>query len=96
MKKTILKIDGQELKIGDGIMADKGVTISKELDAFGLRQNIPPFLGKKKRLSGADAQATQVIANHKLHVDRANGKVRNFNIFDRKFPIKSAIDINQL
>jgi len=90
------KIDSQELKNGDGIMADKGFTISKELDALGLRLNIPPFLGKRKRLSGADVQDTQVIAHHRIHVERAIGKVRNFHIFDRKLSIKSAGDINQL
>lgn len=90
------KIETGELKHGDGIMADKGFTITNELKEIGLCLNIPPFLGKRKRLTAADVQDTQVIAHHRIHVERAIGKVRNFHIFDRRIPIKSAGVANQI
>ncbi|XP_045165921.1 uncharacterized protein LOC123529598 [Mercenaria mercenaria] len=90
------KIETGELKRGDGIMADKGFTIANELNEIDLCLNIPPFLGKRKRLSAANVQDTHVIAHHRIHVERAIGKVRNFHIFDRRLPIKSAGVVNQI
>ena len=56
-------------------MADKGFTISKELEEIGLPLNIPPFLGKRKQMGASDVKETQLIAHHRIHVERAIGKV---------------------
>ena len=90
------KIGTGELKAGDAIMADKGFTISKELEEIGLRLNIPPFLGKRKQMGASDVKETQLIVHHRIHVERAIGKVKGFHIVDRKFRIKQAGIVNQI
>lgn len=90
------KLQDDELKAGDCIMADKGFTITKELEEIGLRLNIPPFLGKRKQLASSDVKDTQLIAHHRIHVERAIGKVKGFHIFDRKFRIKATGVLNQI
>ena len=72
---------------GDEIMADKGFNIGKELEEIGLKLTIPPFLGKRKQLSVEDVNGTRLIAHHRIQVERAIGKVKNFHIFDTRFRI---------
>lgn len=57
--------------------------MASKLQELGLKLNIPPFLGKRKKLQTADVQDTQLIVHNHIHVERAIGKVRNFHIFDR-------------
>ena len=57
------KMEIGELHQGDAIMADKGFNIGKELEEIGLKLNIPPFLGKRKRLSAEDVKETRLIAH---------------------------------
>ena len=90
------KMEIGELHQGDAIMADKGFNIGKELEAIGLKLNIPPFLGKRKRLSAEDVKETRLIAHHRIQVERAIGKVKNFHIFDTRFRIRSAGLLNQI
>ena len=90
------KIENGELQRGDGIMADKGFNIHKELEEHGLKLNIPPFLGKRKRLSADDVLQTRLIAHHRIQVERAIGKVKNFHIFDTRFRLRSAGILNQI
>lgn len=78
------------------IMADKGFNIGKELEELGLKLNIPPFLGTRKRLSAADVQEIRLIAHHRIQVERAIGKVKNFHIFDSRFRLRSAGLLNQI
>lgn len=65
-------------KTKSDIMADKGFTIANELKEIGLCLNIPPLLGKRKRLTAAYVQNTQVIANHRIHVERPSEKLQTF------------------
>ena len=90
------KMEIGELHQGDAIMADKGFNIGKELEEIGLTLNIPPFLGKRKRLSAEDVKETRLIAHHSIQVERTIGKVKNFHIFDTRFRIRSAGLLNQI
>ena len=81
---------------GDSVMADKGFDIRNELDKIGMKFNIPPFLGKRKQLSKDDVLETQRYAHHRIHVERAIGKVKNFHIFNRPFFLKSVGIANQI
>lgn len=89
-------VDIGELAVGDAVMVDKGFDMEKELAAINMKLNIPSFLGKRKQLSPADVANTQVIAHHRIHIERAIGKVRNYHIFDRQFRLKSAGIVNQI
>lgn len=90
------KLSIGELAAGDAVMADKGFDMSKELDEINMKLNIPSFLGKRKQLSSDEVANTQLIAHHRIHIERAIGKVRNFHIFDRQFRLKSAGIVNQI
>jgi len=60
------KIEGEVIE-GDSIMADKGFEIQTELDKFGLKLNIPPFLKDKPQFNESEVIKTQTIAKHVPH-----------------------------
>ena len=80
-----------EILEGDSIMADKGFDIRGDLQKIGLQLNIPPFLKEKPQVI-----RTQTVAKHRIHVERAIGKVRRFLIFNSRLPISSLGTITQL
>ena len=75
------KVQRGELKEGDAIMTDKGFDIGNDLAKVKLKLNIPPFLSDKVGFEEDDVIKMQTIARHRIHVDRAIGKVRRFKIF---------------
>ena len=81
------KIQRGELKKGDAIMADKGFDIGDDLAKVKLRLNIPPFLRDKVGFEEDDVIKTQTIARHRIHVERAIGKVRKFKTFHSVIPV---------
>ncbi|XP_056150909.1 uncharacterized protein LOC130125376 [Lampris incognitus] len=52
------------LKVGDGLMTDKGFLIEKEVEEIGLRLNIPPFARSNCQMPHADVEMTKKIAKH--------------------------------
>lgn len=90
------KVDIGGLAVGDAVMMDKGFDMAKELAATNVKLNIPSFLGKRKQLSPTDVANTKVTAHHRIHIERAIGKVRNYHIFDRQFRLQSAGIVNQI
>mmetsp|Transcript_41415 Transcript_41415/g.66549 ORF Transcript_41415/g.66549 Transcript_41415/m.66549 type:complete len:87 (+) Transcript_41415:618-878(+) len=50
-----------KLQSGDGVMADKGFHIEKEIEALGLKINIPPFAS-----CSAQMKATEVTEAIKI------------------------------
>ena len=91
-KKVII---GEILK-GDSVMADKGFDIHEDLNVLGLKLNIPPFLKDKVGFTEDDVIKTQTIARHRIHVERAIGKIRRYRIFNSVIPITMLGSINQL
>ena len=85
-----------EVEDGDSMMADKGFDIEEDLKNIGLQLNIPPFLKYKPHFNENEVIRTQTIAKHRIHVERAIGKVRNFLSFNTRIPISSLGTINQL
>ena len=90
------KKEVSEILEGDSIMADKGFDIGGDLQKIGLQLNIPPFLKENPQFSENEVIRTQTIAKHRIHVERAIGKVRRFLIFNSRLPISSLGTINQL
>ena len=64
--------------------------------ALILRKTSPPFLKEKPQFNENEVIRTQTIAKHRIHVERAIGKVRNFLIFNTRIPISSLGTKNQL
>lgn len=75
-----------QLSAGDLILADKGFTIHDVLPS-GITVNIPPFLSGKegKQFTESEARATRDIARARIHVERANQRIKSFRILNN-FP----------
>ena len=63
---------------GDLILADKGFLI-QDLLPRGVSVNIPPFLNCGK-FTESEARATKSIARCRIHVERANARLKSFRI----------------
>ncbi|XP_067019434.1 uncharacterized protein [Acropora muricata] len=90
------KIEAGELNKGDSIMADKGFDIGDDLNKIDLKLNIPPFLKDQAGFNEGDVLKTQTIARHRIHVERAIGKVRRFRIFHSVIPVSMFGSVNQI
>jgi hypothetical protein len=77
-------------------MADKGFDVADALIKIGLKLNMPPFLGSRQQLSADDVTETQAIAHHRIHVERAIEKIKNFKIFDKQLPLSMVGTHNQI
>ncbi len=66
-----------QLTPGDLILADKGFTIQSLLPK-DVSLNIPPFLRGKAQFTPEEAQVCRKITKARIHVERANKKLRNF------------------
>ena len=64
---------------GDLILADKGFNIFNKLPA-GVCLNIPPFLQNKSHFSREEAETCRKIARARIHVERANEHIKNYEI----------------
>lgn len=75
------------LNAGDLILADKGFTIHDILPP-GVHLNLPPFLyGKPKcQFTEAEARYTRDLARARIHVERANQRIKTFHIL-KNFPV---------
>ena len=50
----------------------------------------------KEQFDESEVIQTQIIAKHRIHVERAIGKVRNLLIFRSKLPISLLGTVNQI
>ena len=71
----------QHLHPGDLILADKVFTIHSQLPE-GVSLNIPPFLSGKSQFTPEEAALCRKIARARIHVERANERIKNFKILD--------------
>ena len=69
------------LKPGDMILADKGFNIFDKLPP-GVTLNIPPFLSSKSHFTKEEAQLCYKIGRSRIHVERANERIKNYCILD--------------
>ncbi|XP_056000001.1 uncharacterized protein LOC130048037 [Ostrea edulis] len=74
------------LEAGDQIMVDKGFLISDLTTPKGVEIIIPPFK-RNGRFSRREVEETRRIANLRIHVERANERVKNFRILQGTMPI---------
>lgn len=73
-KSELLKV----FKPGDLILADKGFFIQKIVPE-GVSVNIPPFLNHGK-FSKSEVKVTKNIAKCRIHVERANARLKDFQV----------------
>lgn len=67
------------LQAGDMILADKGFNIFYK-NPNGVTLNIPPFLNSKPHLTKEEAQLCYKIGRSRIHVERTNKRIKNFEI----------------
>lgn len=90
------KVAVGEILAADAVMADKGFDIGDELKKVNLRLNIPPFLANQSAFSEGDVIKTQTVAQHRIHIERAIGKVCRFQLFSSEIPVTMFGIINQI
>ena len=73
------------LDSGDNVMVDRGFDIRDILPA-GVTLNIPPFLAGRDQLTAAETEETMTIASVRIHVERANGRIKTYHILDGCLP----------
>jgi hypothetical protein len=84
------------LEAGDLVMADKGFLIQDLLSARQCALVIPNFLSNKQQFTAAEAEENKVIANLRVHVERANRRFKEFHLFDAAIPLNLVGSVNQL
>ena len=88
-------LDALKDKAGISIMADKGFTIREMLKEIDVGLNIPVFLNEKQ-FSSVDVEKGRKIASVRIHVERAIGRIKNFQILKGTIPISMARLTNQI
>lgn len=76
-------------------MAGKGFTIRDLLQKIDVELNIPAFF-KEKQLSAEDVTKGRKIASVRIHVERAIGRIKKFQILKGTIPISMSRLSNQI
>ncbi len=76
-------------------MGDKGFTIKDILKKLDIELNIPPFLEGGKLFASAVGKGRR-IASLRIHVERAIGRLKTYNICKQTIPISMARLANQI
>ena len=85
-----------KLETGDEIMADKGFVIQDLLTPIGVRLNIPPFLDSKTQMPSEDVLLTKKIAQLRVHVERAIGRIKEYHILCSTLPAAMWDSLNEV
>ena len=77
-------------------MADRGFAVNEMLQAIGVELNIPPFMEGRQKLSAEEVQQGRSIASCRIHVERATGRIKSFNVLKNTLPISMAKLVDQI
>jgi len=69
-------------------MADRGFTIEDMLAEKGVKLNIPPFMEGRKQLTAPEISEGRKIASVRIHVERAIGRMKCFQILKNTIPME--------
>ena len=72
---------------GDLILADRGFPIQEDLLLRHCHLEIPPSSSGLAQMSGPDVKKTKDVANARIHVERAIGRIKQFSILTNTLPI---------
>jgi hypothetical protein len=84
------------LEPGDLVMSDKGFLIEDMLKEKQCKLVMPNFLRAKGQFTADEAEVNKIIANLRVHVERANRRFKEFHLFDSPLPLTLAGSIYQL
>ena len=85
---------------GDAVMADRGFQIEDLLLPRKAKLIAPPFTrkctyGKNKRLNVKEIRNTRLIANHRIYVEQAIGRLKEWKFFKGSLNVKRKAVANQ-
>lgn len=88
------------IEAGDEVMADRGFQIEDLLLPKKAKLVAPPFTrkcnyGKNKRLNVSEIKNTRKIANHRIIVEQAIGRLKGWKFFKGSLPLKRKALANQ-
>ena len=75
------------LKRNDLILADRGFLIREDLMTYYCHLEIPPSSSGLHQMSEGDVMKTKDVANARIHVERAIGRMKRYSILTNKLPI---------
>ena len=77
----------EKLQAGNGIMADKGFTLTAtDLQPRGLHFVLPPFKTGNLPMKKNEVQQTKEIANRRIVVENAIGRMHHYDILNTVLP----------
>ena len=96
--KKLVQVSGllEKLEPGDEIMADKGFLIQDILAPLGVRLNVPPLMKSNSQMAAEDVILTKKIAQLRIHVERAIGRIKEYHILQGVLPAAMWDTINQV
>ena len=71
-------------------MADRGFTVQDLLNPLQVQLKSPSFLKGRKSLSAAEELETRRIAKARIHVERFNERLKQFQLVSRRIPLSLA------
>ena len=77
-------------------MADQGFTIKDMLVELNIELNVPPILDGRQQLSHKQLESGRKIASLYIHVERAIGRMKCFDILKDTIPISMTRLTNQI
>lgn len=80
----------------DHVMVDKGFLIDAICESYGIKLIRPPFLRDKKQFSREEAILNAKIASARVHVERANQRIKIFKILTNRLPINLVPVVNEI
>lgn len=75
-----------KLENGDLILADRGFIIQKELAKKGCTLITPHYLSNKIQFTCSERTENKCVAHHRVHIERAIGRIKNFKYFEGALP----------
>lgn len=70
----------------DSVMVDKGFLIEGECEDKRINLIRPPFVRNQKQLPEDEANINRKIASARVHIERMNQRIKQFNILNNKLP----------
>ena len=70
----------------DAVMVDRGFLIDDECMQREIRLIRPPFMKNREQLTEKEALENREIASARVHIERMNQRIKQFQILNNKFP----------
>ena len=96
--RKLVELSGwlEKLESGDELMADKGFMIQDLLTSISVHLNVPPLLSTKRQMPADDVLLAKKIAQLQVHVERAIGRIKDYQILHNTLSATMWDSINEV